>query len=176
MAYRTTVEVIEALQTRLASLRLDPANAGNQEKFFQRVAAFGANRLAEAMKAVFASEQRVCFIVPGGDKYSGTRDRNVLFSQRSTRLALLIADRAMDIEKNAALIGGPAALGILAMKDRVITDITTNAFTGPDLAFEPAEGEPLMIDNADKAAGNLGRECWMQWLGVYAGSARIAIP
>lgn len=176
MSYKATVDVIEALQSRLASLRLEPENAGNQDKLFQRVAAYGANRLAAAMKAVFASEQRVCFIVPGGDKYSGVRDRNVLFSQRSTRLALLIADRAFDQDKNAALIGGPGALGILAMKDRVIADLTTNAFAGPDLAFEPAEGESLMIENSDKAAGNLGRECWLQWLGVYAGSARIAIP
>lgn len=178
MAFLHTNDVIELLQERLASLTLktteSQANPG--DKLFQRVGAFGANRLVAAMKAVFASEQRVCFIVPGGDRYGGNRDAVMLRSVRSTRIALLIADKAFDAGKTDALTGGPANIGILAMKDRVIDDLVTNKFSLADFVVEPSEGEPLVISDTDKQSGNLGRECWLQWLGCYAGEARIGVP
>lgn len=175
MPFTHTNDLIEALMERLKSLKLDAANAPAGEALFQRVGAFGANRLVEAMKSVFAAEQRVCFIVPGGDGHSNQRDRNLLFSQRNTRIALLIADRSMDADKTAALVGGRNNLGILTMKDRVIDDLMANPFNALDMAFEPGDGEPLLITDQEKSANNVGRECWLQWLGAYAGSARIAL-
>ncbi|MBM3852449.1 MAG: hypothetical protein FJ399_04755 [Verrucomicrobia bacterium] len=178
MAFLHTNDAIALLLERLASLTLpsDESQANPAEKLFQRVGAFGANRLVSAMRAVFASEQRVCFIVPGGDTYSGARDALMLRSVRRTRLALLIADQAFDKDKTAALVGGPGNLGILAMKDRVIDDLVTAKFSREDFAIEPAEGEPLVIAEADQKSGNLGRECWLQWLACYAGESRCAIP
>lgn len=178
MSFLHTNDVIALLQERLESLTLsaDESQAGSEEKLFQRVGAFGANRLAAAMKATFASEQRVCFIVPGGDKHAGSRDAVMLRSVRSTRVALLIADKAFDPDKTAALIGGLANIGILEMKDRVIDDLVSTKFTRADFVIEPAEGEPMVISDSEKQAGNLGRECWLQWLGCYAGEARQAVP
>lgn len=188
MSFLHTVDILALFQERLASLTLaagesclprlgaGTAQAQPAERLFQRVGAFGANRLVAAMQAVFAAEQRVCFIVPGGDKHTGTRDPVMLRSVRRTSLALLIADKAFDKDKTAALIGGPANVGILELKDRVIDDLVTTPFTRADFAIEPGDGEPLIIAESDKQAGNLGRECWLQWLGVYAGESRSAIP
>lgn len=178
MSFLHTNDAIALLKERLESLTLQSgeSQANPADRLFQRVGAFGANRLVAAMKAVFASEQRVCFIVPGGDRYTGARDAVMLRSVRSTRIALLIADQAFDKDKTAALIGGTSNIGILEMKDRVIDDLVTTKFARADFVIEPAEGEPLVIADSEKQAGNLGRECWLQWLGCYAGEARVAVP
>ena len=180
MPFLHTTDAIALLQERLESLELtsDESQAAPSagKKLFQRVGAFGANRLGEAMRSVFASEQRVCFIVPGGDKHSGARDSLMLRSVRRTSLALLIADKSFDKDKTAALIGGAQNIGILELKDRVIDSLVTTKFTRADFVLEPGDGEPLVIGDAEKQAGNLGRECWLQWLGCYAGESRCAIP
>jgi hypothetical protein len=174
MPYLRTAVAIAALRERLTALTLGAEH--DDTRLFERVGVFGANRLVQAMRATFASEARVCFIVPGGDTYKETRDRDFVFSQRTTRFALLIADRALDTEKEAGVMGGPQNPGILEMKDVMIELLLAEPFAIPDLAFTPAEGEPLVIDEAGKNAGNIGRECWLQWLTCYAGSTRTAIP
>ena len=180
MAFIRTTVLIALFKARLESLKIDPAKpAAEDNRLFQRVGIFGANQLEEALKATFASEQRVAFIVPAGDTHATDRDRTVIWSQRRTRLVLLIADRALDKAKPDALVGGAKNLGILEMKDLVIEDLFANPFNDPpDLAFEPGEGEPLMLQGADKTAGagNLGRECWAQQLIAYAGQDRAVVP
>lgn len=175
MSFLHTNTLIELLRARLESLPLDPALEGG-ERLFQRVAVFGANGLAEAMKATFASEQRLAFIVPVGDAYTGERSRTVLFSQRSTSLVVLLADRAYNQVTAEAVVGGPNAIGILAMKDRVVDNLTQVAFATADLSFNPGEGEPLVIEPEQRSAGSLGRECWAQRFTIYAGEIRLAIP
>lgn len=172
MAYIRTTTLIEALRERLASLKI----TGTDMPLFERVGVFGANQLMKAMQATFASEARVCFIVPGGDAHTNSRpDALMVQSRRDTRVALLIADRAIATE--AALIGGQHAHGILNLKDDVLEDLTSNPLALPGLAFVPTEGEPMMIaPETPQQAGNLGRECWLQWLSTYAGSTKIGIP
>lgn len=174
MPFLRTTTLIDILKARLESLPLEPESP---EKLFNRVGVFGANQLVEAMRATFAAEQRVAFIVPVGDTHAATRDRNVVYAQRTTKLVVLIADRAMDKARSEALVGGPRNRGILEMKDDVTINLTSVPFADHvDLAFVPAEGEPLMIQEDGKPAGNLGRECWAQHLTCYAGSARVVIP
>jgi hypothetical protein len=175
LSFTRTVALVEKLKARLESLKLDPG-AASSDPLFQRVGCFGANRLVAAMKATFASEQRVCFIVPGGDSHANLVDATIVRSVRTTKVALLIADRALDADKVAALVGGTNAIGILTMKDLVIEDLFATPFTDSALAFVPAEGEPLVITDAEKPAGNLGRECWLQWLHCYAGEDLAAVP
>lgn len=176
MAYLPTIKILEELKARLDTLRTDAADA-QSERLFQRVAYFGANRMAQAMQSVFASERRVAYLVPGGDTYTGRNDAALLVhSQRMTRVALLIADQAVDLDRDDALMGGVASVGILAMKDRIVDELMTTPFTVPGLAFVPAEGEPLVIEPTERKAGNIGRECWLQWLVAYAGSAKANIP
>ncbi len=177
MAFLHTAEVMELLKTRLESLLVGPAGP---DPLFERVGYFGANDLARALKETFASEQRVCFIVPNGSQHANVRTRLELTSVRSVRLVLLIADRSLDRMHQTALVGGPANIGILELGDRVIDDLVGNPFAGhPDLVFEPGAGDPLMIQPVDAKGANspnLGRECWAQELTAFAGIARMAIP
>lgn len=172
MPFVHTIDLLETLKTRLESL---VAVAGEEAKAFERVEIFGAQKLAAALKATFASEARVCFVVPTGDVHQAQRDRNFLFVQRETDLVLLIADRVMDLRHSEALVGGKSSIGILELKDRVIDDLFASPIEGVDLAFVPGHGEALMIEAKDNAAGNLGREVWAQQFSTYAGSARRAI-
>ena len=168
MALTRTNVLIEALRDHLAALPLDPAQAGvqNAEPLFQRVGTFGAKRMADAMRSIFASEQRVCFIVPGGDSHTGTIEGRHLLSKRTTRLALLIADRSL-VDADTALAG------LLDLKDRTVHALCEEP--APGLLFEPGVGEPIVIEPADKPAGNLGRECWIQWISIPAGTARATL-
>jgi hypothetical protein len=172
MSYVRTTLLIEKLTERLAAIPLQPAS---DEKLFQRVGVFGANRLVEAIEATFASEARVCFIVPGGDAHQNSQpDALLVHSRRTTRLALLIADRVMDSNSAAAVMGGPNSVGILALKDEVIEQLTTQPLAISGVALVPTEGEPMVISKED--ATSLGREVWLQWFTTYAGQTRVAIP
>lgn len=178
MAFIHTTALIQTLRERLESLPLDPAQqTGPTNRMFERVGVFGANQLEQALKATFASEQRVAFIVPVGDEHQGERSRLVLTSERYTSLVVLMADRALDKVSSAALVGGPHSLGILEMKDRVIDNLTEVPFAAVDLCFAPRKGEPLMIqDPSSPGSGNLGRECWAQEFHTYAGLIHQTIP
>jgi hypothetical protein len=167
MPLTPTVTIIAALRTHLAALPLDPAQTRDSaEKLFQRVGYFGANRLAEAMKSVFAVEQRVCFIVPGGDSHTGQIEGRHLLSKRTTKLALLIADRVLG-DKESALTG------MLELKDRVVHELSEEPAAG--LCFEPGDGEAIVIEAKDAPAGTIGRECWLQWFSIPAGTARATL-
>lgn len=165
MPFTSTNSLIEALRTHLAALPFDPALPAG-EKLYHRVGTFGAKRLAEAMRSIFAAEQRVCFIVPGGDSHEGQVDGRHLLSKRTTRLALLIADRSL-VDADTALAS------LLLLKDRTVHELCEAP--APGLLFEPGDGEPLVVEPADKPAGNLGRECWLQWLSIPAGTARATL-
>lgn len=173
MPFLATNAVIAALRDRLSALRL--ADAGDAP-LFERVGVFGAGGLTAAVQATFASEARVCFIVPGPEEHSNRLSESLVYSQRQTTLVLLIADRALDTEREDAVTGGPRNPGILALKDAVIDDLFANPFTVAGLAFAPARGEPLMIEAQSRSSGNLGREVWQQSLTAYAGNHRQAIP
>lgn len=174
MSYVRTTDLIAALSDRLESL---PVSTTNDEKLFQRVGVFGANRMVEALKATFATESRVCFIVPGGDSHQDSQpDALMVHSRRTTRVALLIADRVMDPASPAAVIGGVHAVGILALKDAVLESITQTPLAIRGVAFVPGDGEPIVISSEDPGAGEIGREAWLQWLRTYAGETVISVP
>lgn len=174
MSYIDTNKIVAALADRLESLTL---SLTNQEKLLQRVDVFGANRLVEAMKATFASEARVCFIVPGGDTHQNSQpDALAVHSRRTTRIALLFADRVMDSTSSEAVTGGKNAVGILALKDAIASDLTDRPLALPGVALIPTEGEPIVISPEDSNAGTIGREAWLQWFATYAGETVIAVP
>lgn len=165
MPLLATVPLLERLRAHLAALPFDPALPAG-EKLFHRVSAFGAKRMADAMKSIFAAEQRVCFLIPGGDSHTGKIEGRHMLATRTTRIALLIADRSLG-DCDAALAG------MLALKDRTVFELSEDPASG--LCFEPGDGEPIVIEPADKPAGNLGRECWLQWFSVPAGTARATL-
>ncbi len=175
MPFVPTVKLVQSLRDFLAGLKMEE---GSDEPLFQQVGFFGANRLVEAIKTTFASEDRVCFIVPGGDNHANQPAGSALmiFSQRTTSVALLIADRSMNTE--ARLVGDQHTAGILALKDRVLQALCDQPLPLPGLAFVPTQGEPMMIEQNGSASGSgmMGRECWLQWLSTYAGSEKIAVP
>lgn len=176
MSYHHTTKIMTALAERLRSLVVPDTT----EALFGRVGFFGANQMVKALSATFASEDRVGFIVPGGDQHSGEPIGELeVHSRRQTRLCLLIADRAFDIDHDDAVMGGPANVGVLNLKDFIIDELTARPIAidaAHGFALVPSNGEPLLIENADKAGGNLGRECWQQWFLCYAGTAHIALP
>lgn len=175
MAFVPTVDLVTALRDFLVALKVTD---GAEEPLFERVGLFGANQLVAALKATFASERRVCFIVPGGDNYANQPAGSALmvFSQRTTSVALLIADQSMEVE--ARLVGNAHTVGILALKDRVVEALCASPLPFASLAFVPTQGEPMMIEQngANSGAGTLGRECWLQWLSTYAGAEKIGVP
>jgi len=172
MSFLHTTTLLELVKARLEALPLDPAQPG--QALSQRVGYFGAKQLGEALEATFAAEDRVCFIVPAGYAHRSTRERTMIVSERTTGLVLLLADRALDRTRQAALVGGSPAIGVLELVDRVIDDFFATPFEQADLALVPGDGDLLMLE---KGKGqNLGRECWMQHFTAYTGSARAAIP
>jgi hypothetical protein len=82
----------------------------------------------------------------------------------------------MDRADAGAVIGNAHAVGILALKDAVLADLAETPLELPGVALVPADGEPFVIEDPERPAGNLGREVWLQWLTTSAGEAVIAIP
>lgn len=173
MAFVPTATLIATLRDRLQGLRRTPAV--DAEPIFQKVGVYGGTELDKAMRETFVSDARVCFIVPGADRFTNRRDRSLLQSQLNTGLALIIADQNLSGDKEAAVMGGTDTLGILAMKDAVIADLFANPFTDGDLCYAPISGEPIVISHEQKDANALGREAYLLWLEAYAGEDRLSI-
>ena len=174
MAYLPFLTVLSALKTRLASLPLDPLHPEG-DKLFENVAYYGANDLPQALTDLLVIQQRVCVIVPSRWMHKNERDRLLMISTRTIEADLFIADRAMTVRDQAALVGGAQNLGILAMADRVVVSLTGTPFTTPDFVVEPQDGSPVVITQADKK--NLpGREAWVQAVSILAGRVRSTVP
>ena len=176
MAYLSFLTVLDALKTRLASLPLDPADASaDPDKLFERVEYYGANDLPQALMDLLVIQQRVCVIVPASWDHQNERDRVMFKSVRTIHLDLYIADRAMTLRDQAALVGGAKNLGILAMADRVVTNLAGTIFATPNFVVEPTLGTPVVISSAEKK--NLpGREAFLQAVTILAGMIRATVP
>lgn len=174
MAFVPTATLIDTLRTRLQGLKRTPAV--DADPIFQKVGVYGGTELAKAMRDTFVSDARVCFIVPGADRFTNRIDRNMLQSQLNTGLALLIADQNLNGDREAAVMGGNETLGILAMKDAVIADLFANPFTDGDRCYAPISGEPIVITQEQADANTAGREAYLLWLEAYAGEDRLSIP
>lgn len=174
MPFTATADILASLEALLKGLPLDPAQpvASGGSPLFSRVALFGTAQLTAAMRGVFASEARICYIVPAGDDYEHTPDtvRQLLASTRATRVVLLIADRACASDSTAALVGPGSTTGVLPLKDRVVAELIACAAKGQ--VYIPENGVPIVISDADKPANNLGRECWSQPFLIPAGQVR----
>jgi hypothetical protein len=176
MAYLSFLTVLDALKKRLASLPLDPADASaDPDKLFERVEYYGANDLPQALMDLLVIQQRVCVIVPASWDHQNERDRVMFKSVRTIHLDLYIADRAMTLRDQAALVGGAKNLGILAMADRVVTNLAGTIFATPNFVVEPTLGTPVVISSAEKK--NLpGREAFLQAVTILAGMIRSTVP
>lgn len=174
MPFLPTNALMAALKARLQTLR---QAEGSDAPLFERVDIIGAGGVTKGMQSIFASEARVCFIVPSFEEHLNAEREGLIYTQRRTTLTLLISDRVASANTTEAVTGGVASVGVVALKEAVIDDLFAYPFTDtPGLAFVPARGDLLTLTPPEHAANNLGREVWQQLLTAYAGNACQTLP
>ena len=157
--------LLSALRTALAALKLE---TGNEEPLFETVELYGNKSLGQALTDLTITKGRVCLIVPTGfRRLSDEHPSHRVLTRRYLQVNLLIADRAFYKSAQAAVFGGDANLGIIAMSERVET-----ALEGLDLSeYGPAifgDGtQQTVTDPARKEAP--AREVWIDDLLIPAG-------
>jgi hypothetical protein len=175
--YIPTLDLIAGFKAALESLQIPPglpAGAGTGP-LFQKVDYYDSENLADALKNLLILKQRVCFIVPAGDRYENSQHGGVfLHSKRLAEVDLLIADSAWTKAGQDAVFGGEKNLGILRMKDLVVEALTGSSLGLPNVALSPADGNFITVAD-DKAKDRPGRECWVQPFETWAGEARISL-
>ncbi len=173
MPFIETITIMEALKARLASLPLD--ESGGEERLFEVVEYYGAHDLVEALQELIVTKQRVALIVPQGWDHDNQRDGVSMRSVRKTNFDVFFADRAFVKKTGAGLVGGEKNVGIIAMADRVVANLSAAPFALPELVFEPEDGAPIVLTKDEKKAAP-GREAWAQSFSCYAGEVRSAVP
>lgn len=175
MSFIPTLDILSAMKVALLALQL-PATysaVADYPKAFTTVETYRNENLLKALEDLFAYDDRVALIVPAGDNHSNHTEGSNIYSARTTDVVVLIADR--DYSKSQAeLIGGPEAVGVVALKDLVIS-----AFFGQNLgltgvALAPTDGQPLTLTDKERDEAT-GRDCWAQTFTTAAGRAKAAI-
>jgi hypothetical protein len=171
-----TLDLLVALKTAIAALQL-PATydtVPDYPKAFTSVEIYRSQNLLKALEELIVQEDRVCFIVPGGDTHNSETLGNVMQLSRATDIHLLLADRIYG-DKNAPLIGetgtGP---GVIVLKDVLIDGLVGKTFDFKNVVLAPTSGEPFHLTDRERENAT-GRDCWAQSFTTRAGLAKVAI-
>lgn len=155
-----TLRLCAGLKAALEAIA-HPTAAG--EKLFEAVLYHEDTNLAEALQELIVLKQRVCMVVPQGDRYEQRKEGRSLVSTRLTSVDLVIADRAYTKGGQDAAFGGPKNIGVLKMKELVVAALAENPQLGGlrFCALFPTEGAMLEI-SADDAKKTPGRQAFVQ--------------
>ena len=149
-----TAAIIAALVTALQAVQL-PAAGGAA---FQRVEFFDSEKLAEALKALFITEQRVCVVVPLEERFESVLQQPRLLVKRTLPVLLLISDRVLgESQRKIALLGsaaGPVITpGAEGLVDLVLPAVTGLLLPNPGgVLCEPVDSCVMTIADKDRAA------------------------
>ncbi len=176
MSYVSTVDLLAAVKAALVALALDPTGDPQGARLFDAVEFYNLRDPVKALDALFLTqEQRVAFLVAGGDSYqtAGGRDRVSVTSHRDTDFEVLVSDRVWEKHDPAAVLGGAGNVGVLALKDRVVAALHGQALDLAGVALVPREGG--LMDLFDPRGTEQGRTFWSQQFTTYAGHVTVAI-
>lgn len=158
-----------------AVLSADPGDP----KLFGKISFYPDRNLARALVDLRVTADRLALIVPLGDDYKSERKGQVVRSERTSELMVIIADR--DFSINATQMGPTRhSPGILTMKDLTVRLLTQNSFMieGRIVYFEPTAGAIVQMgwqEDNKPATDTKGRESWQQLFVANAGDQATEI-
>jgi hypothetical protein len=160
--------ILDALQTRIAAIKLGPESG--DEPLCEAVEIFANKSLGEALEKLIITKQRVCFIVPTGmlRTYSQEISGEVTLLSRFLAVTLILADRSYVKAEQVALVGGEKNVGVLPM-----SELLEDALDGEDLSpYGPALFDDGASDEVSVKKDVPGRVAWFQALLIPAGDNR----
>lgn len=171
-----TLDLVIALKAAIAALQL-PNTYSAIEGYpaaFQVVEVYRSQNLVKALEDMIIQDDRVCFIIPGGDTHDHEKLGNVLQVKRDTEIHLLFADRNYGKE-NLALVGeANVSPGVMVLKDILVDGLVGAQLNFNNVVLAPTSGEPFHLTDREREDVT-GRDCWAQSFTTYAGAARIGI-
>ncbi len=167
-----TVAILECLKKALLAIQV--GDTGSEVPLFDSVEIYPNKGLAAALRDLVITKQRVCLVVPLGQRYTH-KETGVgsILAKRYLEVDLLIADRAVAKAGIQALTGGPHNLGVLEMSDAVIDGISGKEMSAYGGVI-PADGAQLEIANKD-ALEMPGRIAWAQSIMIPSGTVRANV-
>ena len=176
MSFIDTTLLLEAVKGTLEALALKPEADPKGTKLFELVAFYNLREPDQALQQLFATgEQRVAFIVAGGDEHTtaGGRDRVSVTAHCDVDFEIMMSDRVWEKTDPAAVLGGPDNIGVLRMKDRTRTALLGQTLGLPGVALLTRSGG--LMDLFDPRGNNQGRTFWSQQWGTYVGREIVAV-
>jgi hypothetical protein len=158
-----TLDIMQSMKNFIGNLTLKTG-----EIAFNEVRYYAQADLQKALDDLLIYDDRVCLIIPSGDNHKNQRIGGVLRTWRESEFVLLLSDRVYGDFDAEALQGTQTNPGTVALKDLLIQGLTASQLDNPRLCFEPGNGEPFHISNAEKAEMP-GRDCWSQTFRTPAG-------
>ncbi|HEY1170234.1 MAG TPA: hypothetical protein VGH19_02585 [Verrucomicrobiae bacterium] len=162
MSFIDTLAVLAKLKTRLAALELE---AGTP--LFDKVEYYSSTDLLKALQELRLFKNRVCLIVPGDDDFVNDVSGRSLNTVLERHVFLLLADRDYGRRQSAAT-GDENTPGVIAMKDRVVSELTGKNLDSRQVLVKPVNGTPLLIQGPKREEA-AGREAWNIELVVECG-------
>ena len=161
-----TLTILAALQTQISALKL----ADGTTPAFAKVVYYDKPDLLRALQELRVFDNRLCLIVPDGDRYENTTDGRVINGIVHRSIILLLADRQPAV-RQAASTGDAQTPGVIALNEIVV-----GALYGSDLGLAsvrvlPEHATPVQISDANRR-DLPGREAWSLDLTVTAGRQR----
>lgn len=166
-----TLSIMAALKTKIEAIiepEVDPVHP-----LFQEVRAYPQANIGQAIDDLLIFEDRVCLIIPAGNRHNTQRIGDKLRVQRVSDFIFLLADRVYGAFDAEAMMGSPENPGTIRLQDYLLAALTGEQLGNPRLLLEPRDGQPFEVRKTDSAAA--GRECWEQNFTTPAGYAQYTI-
>ena len=154
---RSAGEIVEALGAVLLALQWTPAG-GSAESAFQSVKLFDLDALAAALSELIVSQERVCFIVPGDERFTARAESPArLVMTRTLPVALLLSDRVLG-DRQAALYGTDTNPGAFSLLELALPAVTGVLLANPrGVLVKPVTAAVVTVK--DEARTLPGRAC-----------------
>jgi len=148
-----TSAIINAIIAAVTAVQLPDAGG----VAFQRVAFFDSEKLVDAFKFLFITEQRVCVIVPLEERFETVVQQPQLTVKRTLPVMILVSDRVLgDAQRTIALLGsnaGPVITpGAQGLMELVLLAVTGLLLPNPGGVLATPQSSCVMtISDKDRA-------------------------
>lgn len=169
--YISTLAILKGVEAFITGLKL--TDAPDSEPLFQLVRLYDSTDVNKAFADVTVSrQQRLCFILPGGTRFSSRLEGAKLASDKRVNFALLICDTDRKTGQ-AAVFSGPRNVGTIDLSDRTIEALAGEQLGIPGVVLEPEDGDDITVTKAGDS--DSGRKGWFQPFGTRAGAIAKSI-
>ena len=165
-----TLSILNAVVAAVQALTVPES----EDKLFDEVRLYDATDVDKAFADLALNRQKkLCFVLPSKHTYQSQLDGSKLDSAKRINFACLVCDTDRKTGREA-LFGGDKNLGVIALQEELVDQLTGAQLGLRWVVVEPVEGDDFVVFDEHQSS-DPGRKGWFQLFSTRAGRANRSI-